>query len=141
MQHHADGSGLASPAMNSRGGWKCLPYPERTLRASTGKVLRTLVREAAARGAPAGAWTCAFTDEADSNGEAWPDDESMVATKTGQTMFDVLNMMAEDRYDFAASPAGRTLYVYRKGKGAGAVSQPWAVGVHAESLATRISGR
>lgn len=150
MKHSTDGSGLLAtgngsgldaPAMNSRGGWKCLPYPEHSLRGSTGYVLRRLVREASARGAPAGQWTCSFTDEADSNGAAWPDDDNTVVTKTGQTYWDVLNMLAEDRIDFHTSPSGRTLYAYRKGDGAGSVSQPWAPGVHAESLEVTVSGR
>lgn len=150
MKHSTDGSGLLAapnqsgldaPAMNSRGGWKTLAYPERTLRGSTGKVLRTLVREAAARGAPAGGWSCSFTDQADSAGRAWPEDESLVTTKTGQTYWDALNMFAEDRIDFHPSPAGKTLYVYRKGEGAGSVAQPWAHTVHAESLETEVRGR
>lgn len=150
MKHSTDGSGLLAtgngsgldaPAMNSRGGWKCLPYPEHSLRGSTGYVLRRLVREASARGAPAGQWTCSFTDEADSNGTAWGEDEGIIVTKTGQTYWDVLNMLAEDRIDFYASPSGRTLYAHRKGDGAGSVSQPWAPGVHAESLEVTVSGR
>ena len=152
MKHSTDGSGLLAtgngsgldaPAMNSRGGWKCLPYPEHSLRGSTGYVLRRLVREASARGAPAGQWTCSFTDEADSNGAAWPDDDNTVVTKTGQTYWDVLNMLAEDRIDFAMSPGGRTLYVYRKGTSAGSVAQPWphAVPQGAEQLSMEVSGR
>ena len=142
MQHHADGSGLAQPAMNSRGDWKTLAYPERTLRASTGKVLRFLIREAAARGAPAGAWTLSCTDQADSAGNPWPDDESLVATKTGQTYWDVLNMLAEDRIDFCPSPSGKTLYVYRKGSGSGSsIGMPWAHTVDADSLETEVRGR
>lgn len=152
MKHSTDGSGLLAtgngsgldaPAMNSRGGWKCLPYPEHSLRGSTGYVLRRLVREASARGAPAGQWTCSFTDEADSNGAAWPDDDNTVVTKTGQTYWDVLNMLAEDRIDFAMSPGGRTLYVYRKGTSAGSVAQPWphAVPQGAEQLSVEVSGR
>jgi len=141
MQHHADGSGLAQPAMNSRGGWKALAYPERTLYGSTGKVLRTLVREAAARGAPAGGWTCSFTDQADSAGRAWPEGQGQVSTKTGQTYWDVLNMLAEDRIDFHASPSGRVLYAYNKGEGAGSVGIPWTVAVDAESMTTEVAGR
>lgn len=140
MQHHADGSGLAQPAMNSRDGWKVLAYPEKSLRAPVGKVIRRLVREAAARGAPAGDWTCAFTDEADSAGRAW-DQDVLIVQRTGQTYWDVLNQAAESLVDFRPSPAGRTLYLYKKDQGAGAVGQPWAPTVHAESLATEVSGR
>jgi hypothetical protein len=140
MQHHADGSGLAQPAMNSRGGWKVLAYPEKSLRAPVGKVIRRLVREAAARGAPAGDWTCAFTDEADSAGRAW-DQDVLLVQRTGQTMWDVLNQAAESLVDFHPSPAGKTLHLYKKDQGGGAVSQPWAPTVHAESLATEVGGR
>ena len=140
MQHHADGSGLAQPAMNSRDGWKVLAYPEQSLRAPVGKVIRRLVREAAARGAPAGDWTCAFTDEADSRGRPW-DQDLLLVQRTGQTMWDVLNQAAESLVDFHQGPAGKTLYLYKKDQGAGAVSQPWAPTVHAESLATEVSGR
>lgn len=136
----ANGSGLDAPAMNSRGGWKCLPYPEKSLRAPIGKVIRRLVREAAARGAPAGEWSCAFTDEADSAGRSW-DQDVLIVQRTGQTMWDVLNQAAESLVDFRPSPAGKTLYLYKKDQGAGAVGQPWAPTVHAEALATEVSGR
>lgn len=150
MKHSTDGSGLLAvgngsgldaPAMNTRGGWQTLAYPDRTLRASTGKVLLRLLDEANNRGAPAGQWSASFTAEADSRGRAWPDDDNLVTLKTGQTYWDVLNMLAEDRIDFAASPAGKTLYIYQKNKGAEAVSQPWAPGVHAESLENEVRGR
>lgn len=150
MKHSTDGSGLLAtgngtgldaPAMNTRGGWQTLGYPERTLRASTGKVLLRLLDEANRRGAPAGQWSASFTAEADSRGRAWPDDDNLVTLKTGQTYWDVLNMLAEDRIDFAASPAGRVLYAYNKGEGAGSVGIPWTVAVDAESLTTEVAGR
>ena len=50
-------------------------------------------------------------------------------------------MLAEDRIDFAASPAGRVLYAYNKGEGAGSVGIPWTVAVDAESLTTEVAGR
>lgn len=140
MQHHADGSGLAQPAMNSRDNWKTLAYPEKSLRAPVGKVIRRLVREAAARGAPAGEWTCAFTDETDSRGRPW-DQDVLLVLRTGQTMWDVLNQFAESLVDFHPSPAGKTLYLYKKDQGAGSVAQPWPSGVWADSLAHEVAGR
>lgn len=133
-------NGLNAPVMNSRGGWKALAYPEKTLRAPIGKVLRRLVAEASARGAPAGGWSCAFSDDADSRGRAWPG-KDLIVQRTGQTYWDVLNQAAESHIDFHASPASKTLYAYVKDQGAGSVGQPWPEMVHAESLAFEVGGR
>lgn len=122
-------TGFTPSVMNSRPGWKCLGYPKKPLRFTTGRVLERLFSEAKSRGAPAGKWTLAFDRDSDSAGRPWPTNESVITTRVGMSYWDVLNQLAEDRIDFRASPSGRTLYAYVKGQVPRTISNPWSTGI------------
>ena len=57
------------------------------------------------------------------------------------TYWDVLNQLAEDRLDFRASPSGRTLYAYVKGKVPRTISSPWTAGVDLSDMSVDTSMR
>ncbi len=134
-------AGFTPSVMNSRPGWKCLGYPKKPLRFTTGRVLERLFDEAKSRGAPAGGWTLAFDRNSDSAGNPWPTDESVITTRVGMTYWDVLNQLAEDRLDFRASPSGRTLYAYVKGKVPRTIGNPWTAGVDLSDMSVDTSTR
>jgi hypothetical protein len=93
--------------------WVCLDYPTVYPAPTPGRILRTLLEEAQARGALTG-WTLSCTDAADSAGQSWPVDQAHVF-RVGQTYADVLRQMADTSIEYRAQAAGLRLDVYRKG--------------------------
>ena len=135
-----DKHGFGPAVMNSRAGWLCLSYPRTPMRATTGKILGRMLREARRRKAPAGEWSLAFSDRTDSRGHPWPTDGPLVTTKVGSSYLDVLNSFAEDRIDYWVSPGAKVLNAVVKGTGAEAHPMPWTHAVDADSIAQRIGG-
>jgi hypothetical protein len=82
---------------------------------SPGKVIRILYAENRVRGGPLISWTCAFTDDVDSNGQPWPEIFNY-QVRVGLDYLSVLKQLAEQWIDFRFSPSARTLYAYRLGE-------------------------
>lgn len=137
LQRHAHAFGGTD--CYSRGGWKALERPTVSMRATVGKVLRRLVDEAAARGAPAGGWSCSFSDEADSAGTSWPAGENapLLTTKVGSTMWDVLNQFGESLIDFYPAAGSDTLHAFVKDTAGSSLAIPWTHTVDADSISER----
>jgi hypothetical protein len=123
----------------SRGGWKALERPTVSMRATPGRVLRRLVEEAAARGAPAGAWSCSFTDDADSAGNPWPkgEDAPLLTTKVGATYWDVAKQFAEALIDFYPAPGADVFHAFVKDEGGVSRGMPWTHTVDAAAITER----
>ena len=92
--------------------WKCLDYPAVWPAPTPGRIMRTLLEEAQARGALTG-WSLGCTDTVDSAGQPWPNNQAHVF-RVGQTYADVLRQMADTSIEFAARPAGLVLDLWRK---------------------------
>lgn len=140
LQRHAASFG-GTPCY-SRGGWKALERPTVSMRATVGKVLLRLVEEAGARGAPAGNWSCGFSEESDSAGNPWPkgEDAPLITTKVGSTYWDILQQFSESMIDFYAAPGSSTLLAFVKDEGGSSSSIPWTHTVDADSIAATLSG-
>jgi hypothetical protein len=125
------GVGNGGEDLFSDAGWKALERPAQSMRSTVGKVLRRLVREAGKRGAPAGAWTCSFTDEADSAGNAWEagPDAPLLTTKVGITYMDVLGQFAEALIDYRPHPRAKVLDAFVKDSVPASHPVPWTYGV------------
>jgi hypothetical protein len=93
--------------------WKALPYPDHPTGWPIGRIIRTLLEEAQARGGLTG-WTLGFTDDLDSDGNPWP-----IALETsfevGLDMLSMLRQLAETYMEFKCSPTQRKLYAYVDG--------------------------
>ena len=92
--------------------WKCLDYPAVWPAPTPGRIMRTLLEEAQARGALTG-WSLGCTDTVDSAGQPWPNNQAHVF-RVGQTYADVLRQMGDTSIEFAARPAGLVLDLWRK---------------------------
>lgn len=129
---HDDGL-YGEPVMNSRSNWKSIAYPTRTFISTPGQVLHRLRDEAMRRGlwpsSGPGSWQLDFGNLTDSAGRPWPR-PTPITLEVGMTYLDVLMRLADDRLDFAASPAQRRIRAYVKDRGTGrTAATPWTEGV------------
>jgi hypothetical protein len=109
-----DGDRLGPAVARSDPSTKTFGYAP-TATFGAGKIIRILYAENRVRGGPLISWTCAFTDDVDSNGNPWPEIESY-QVRVGLDLLSVLKQMAEEHIDFRFSPSTRTLYAYRIGE-------------------------
>lgn len=101
--------------------WKANDYPANPPGFTVGEVIRILLEDAQADGELTG-WSLGFTDTLDSDGVAWPADQSF-SFPVGTDLLTVLRQLGETDIDFAADPTSLTLDAWligTKGVAAGA---------------------
>lgn len=91
-------------------GWKMVAYPPAPPGFTPATVIRLLLEEAQARGGLPGT-TLGFTDNTDSNGDAWPEPADL-AFPVGTTLLEVLTQIAETHLELRASPSTYRLDAY-----------------------------
>lgn len=90
--------------------WSAIGYRDPAPGFTAGHVIRVLLEEAQANGVLTG-WTLDFTDTLDSDGNAWPVDQSW-SFRVGMDLLSVLRQLGGSDIDFFADPAALTLHAY-----------------------------
>lgn len=97
-----DTGALATLLFHSDSSWLALDYPASVPGMTVGQIMRILIEEAQDRGAlPSITWS--FTDSADSNALAWPDERDQ-AIIIGTSLLDVARMFGETAADYRMTP-------------------------------------
>jgi hypothetical protein len=91
------------PTVHTDSTWKMLPYPATPPGMTPGEALRTVVREGQTRGALGGV-TMDFTDDADSEGVAWPV-VGDITTAVGNDVLSFARELAQTYLDVWIDPA------------------------------------
>lgn len=105
------GTALGDVICRTDSSWVGVGYPPTPPGFTPGRVMRILLEEAQARGALAGV-TLAFSDTADSAGNAW-ETQPDLAFRIGDTLLMVAEQLAETHLDeLRMAPAAFTLHAY-----------------------------
>lgn len=123
--HEMDNGGKTWGAVvfHSDDTWKVLDYPAAPPRMTPGHIVRVLVEEAQDRGMLTGL-TLDFTDDLDSNGDAWATPVDLVV-QVGDTYWNVLRQIIETSVDVRMAAIGLELQMFNKGEMGTASGVTW----------------
>jgi len=107
---------LGTVVVRTDSDWVGVAYPPKEPGFTIGRAIRVLLEDVQARGGLLG-WTLAFTDTADSAGQAWADDPAL-AFQHGLDGYSVIEELAETYVELRVAPAQKILYAYADGYGA-----------------------
>jgi hypothetical protein len=109
-----------APDAEPVGAWKCKAYPTTAPGWTPGRIIKTLLAEAQARGSLAG-WTTSFDNDEDSDGNPWPEVPEF-SVNVGATVGRALADLAETWVDVDVSLSGTVLHAWDKAEGRGSAS-------------------